>query len=94
MHTAGHITEDGFHLKRVFEADVDVNSLAEHPAVGGQGEVGHHSALCCYPHVKVEIRDSSQICTTAPIFSKSNYFRQKYLEIPSCAVSLFIYIWL
>ena len=50
-------------------------------------------ALCCYPNVKVEIRDSSQICTTAPIFSKSNYFRQKYLEIPSCAVSLFIYIW-
>ena len=41
MHTAGHITEDGFHLKRVFEADVDVNSLAEHPAVGGHGQVGH-----------------------------------------------------
>ena len=51
------------------------------------------SALCCYPNVKVEIRDSSQICTTALIFLKSNYFRQKYLEIPSCAVSLFIYIW-
>ena len=52
-----------------------------------------HSALCCYPNVKVEIRDSSQIRTTALIFLKSNYFRQKYLEIPSCAVSLFIYIW-
>ena len=25
-------------------------------------------ALCCYPNVKVEFRDSSQICTTAPIF--------------------------
>ena len=33
-------------------------------------------ALCCYPHVKVEIRYSSQICTTAPIFSGYNYFRQ------------------
>ena len=47
----------------------------------------------CFPNVKVEFRDSSQICTTASIFSKSYYFRQKYFEIPSCAVSLFIYIW-
>ena len=33
------------------------------------------------------------IFTTAPIFLLSNYFRQKYLEIASCAVSLFNNIW-
>ena len=27
----------------MLEADVDVDSLAQHPAVGGQGQVGHHS---------------------------------------------------
>ena len=51
------------------------------------------SALCGYPIVKMEIRDSSQISTTAPIFLLYNYFRQKYLEIASCPVSLLIYIW-
>ena len=65
----------------------------ESPPICDKGKIGLITALCCYPNVKVEFRDSSQICTTAPIFSKSNYFRQKYLEIPSCAVSLFIYIW-
>ena len=48
------------------------------------------NALCSYPHVKVEIRDSSQISTTAPIFLLFNYFRQKYLEIASCSDSLLI----
>ena len=52
-----------------------------------------HSALCGYPIVKMEIRDSSQISTTAPIFLLYNYFRQKYLEITSCAVSLLNNIW-
>ena len=33
----------GFDLKGVFEADEDMDSLTEHPAVGGQGQVGHHS---------------------------------------------------
>ena len=51
------------------------------------------NALCSYPHVKMEIRDSSQISTTAPIFLEYNYFRQKYLEIASCSDSLLIYIW-
>ena len=41
----------------------------------------------------MEIRDSSQTSTTAPIFLLSNYFRQKYLEIASCAVSLLNDIW-
>ena len=41
----------------------------------------------------MEIRDSSQISTTAPIFLLSNYFRQKYLEIDSCAISLLNNIW-
>ena len=45
-------------------------------------------ALCGYPIVKREIRDSSQIPTTAPILLLYNYFRQKYLEIASCTVSL------
>ena len=51
------------------------------------------SALCGYPIVKMEIRDSSQISTTAPIFLLSNYFRQKYLKIASYAVSLLNNIW-
>ena len=50
-------------------------------------------ALCSYPLVKMEIRDSIQILTTAPIFLQSNYFRQKYLEIASCSDSLLIHIW-
>ena len=51
------------------------------------------SALWFYPHVKVSIRDLSQILTTAPIFLYFNFFRQKYLEIASCAVSLLNKIW-
>ena len=31
--------------------------------------------------------------TSAPIFLKLNYFRQKYLDVCSSAVSLSIYIW-
>ena len=46
------------------------------------------TALCGYPHVKVSIRDLSQTVTTASIFQLSHYFRQKYLEIASWAVSL------
>ena len=41
----------------------------------------------------MEIRDSSQISTTALIFFLSYYFRQKYLEIASCSVSLLNNIW-
>ena len=33
-------------------------------------------ALCGYPIAKMEIKDSSQISTTAPIFLYYNYFRQ------------------
>ena len=33
-------------------------------------------ALCCYPHVKLEIGNLSQITTTAPIFLQFNYFRE------------------
>ena len=46
-----------------------------------------------YPHVKWEIENLSQITTTAPIFLQFNYFRQKYLENASSAVSLLNYIW-
>ena len=52
------------------------------------------NALCGYPIVKMEIRDSSQIPTTAPILLLYNYFRQKYLQIASCAVSLLKSIWI
>ena len=51
------------------------------------------TALCCYPHVKLEIGNLIQITTTAPIFQQSHYFRQKYLEIASWAVSLLNNIW-
>ena len=51
------------------------------------------NALWGYPHVKWEIENLSQITTTAPIFLQFNYFRQKYLEIASCAVSLLNNIW-
>ena len=51
------------------------------------------TALWRYPHVKWSIKDLSQILTTALIFLYSNYFRQKYLEIASCAVSLLNNIW-
>ena len=46
-----------------------------------------------YPLVKWEIENLSQITTTAPIFLQFNYFRQKYLEIASCTVSLLNNIW-
>ena len=36
--------------------------------------------LCGYPHVKVSIRDLSQISATAPIFQQCNYFRQNSEE--------------
>ena len=59
-------------------------------ALMSAGEDSHwsHIALWCYPHVKWEIENLSQITTTVPIFLQFNYFRQKYLEIASCAVSL------
>ena len=37
-------------------------------------------ALCGYPHVKVSIRDLSQISTAAPIFQLYIYFRQNLEE--------------
>ena len=52
-----------------------------------------NSALGSYPLVKIEIRESIQILTTASIFLQCNYFRQIYLEIASCSDSLLIYIW-
>ena len=36
--------------------------------------------LCGYPHVKVSIRDLSQISATSPIFQQYNYFRQNSEE--------------
>ena len=52
-----------------------------------------YTALWGYLHVKWEIENLSQITSTAPIFLQFNYFRQKYLEIASCAVSLLNNIW-
>ena len=40
-------------------------------------------ALCGYPLVKMEIRDSSQISTTASIFSQYDYFRQTIWRLAS-----------
>ena len=42
-----------------------------------------HNALCSYPLVKMEIGDSSQISTTAPIFSQYDYFRQTIWRLAS-----------
>ena len=39
-----------------------------------------YNALCGYPHVKVSIRDLSQISTAAPIFQLYIYFRQNLEE--------------
>ena len=52
------------------------------------GRVGIEGTLRGSRGPKNGIRYSSQISTTAPIFLLSNYFRQKYLEIASCTVSL------
>ena len=65
-----------------------VNWLAFHFGIQGQGarseeedtECSINDALCDYPHVKVSIRDLSQISTTAPIFQQYNHFRQNFEE--------------
>ena len=44
------------------------------------GALGLTIALCGYPHVKVSIRDLSQISTAAPIFQLYIYFRQNLEE--------------
>ena len=41
------------------------------------------TALCNYPLVKMEIGDSSQIFTTAAIFSQYDYFRQTIWKLAS-----------
>ena len=54
------------------------------------------TALCGCPIVKMELDIQARFpphCGTAPIFLLSNYFRQKCLEIASCAVSLLNNIW-
>ena len=44
------------------------------------------TALCSYPLVKMEIQDSIQILTTAPIFLQSNYFRQNIWRSPAAQI--------
>ena len=39
------------------------------------------------------IKDFAKMMTFAPIFSRKNYFRWKYLDLISPAVSLSFYIW-
>ena len=50
-------------------------------------------ALWRKPLRKVELRILSKIITFASIFSSSNYFRWKYLDVFSFAISLSICIW-
>ena len=52
-----------------------------------------HIALCVKPLRNLEIKNLQKMMTLAPIFSSQNYFRWKYLEVFSFAVSLSIYIW-
>ena len=59
----------------------------------GSTSFTRYTALWGYLHVKWEIENLSEITSTAPIFLQFNYFRQKYLEIASCAVSLLNNIW-
>ena len=42
-----------------------------------------YNALCSYPLAKMEIGDSSQISTTAAIFSQYDYFRQTIWRLAS-----------
>jgi len=42
---------------------------------------------------KFGIKDFAKMMTLAPIFSSQNYFRWKYLDVISFAVSLSTYIW-
>ena len=44
-----------------------------------QNNLGAIIALCGYPIAKMEIKDSSQISTRAPIFQQYNYIRQNAL---------------
>ena len=52
------------------------------------------SALCCYPHVKLEIGNLSQITTTAPIFQQSHYFRQNIWRLLAAQIHFWIFIWI
>ena len=51
------------------------------------------NALCSFPLVKMEIRDSSQISTTAPIFSGYNYFRQNIWRLASVQFHFWYIFW-
>ena len=51
------------------------------------------NALCGYPHVKVSIRELSQISTTAPIFQLYNYFRQNSEENVTFTFYFFSFAW-
>ena len=55
---------------------------ATHEGMGKQ-QLVPANALCSYPLVKMEIGDSSQISTTAPIFSQYDYFRQTIWRLAS-----------
>ena len=68
------------HYRMVFNAQT---SHLETPA----------NALCVKPLRNLEIKNLQKMMTLAPIFSSQNYFRWKYLEVFSFAVSLSIYIW-
>lgn len=52
----------------------------------------HHCTMRPF-HCKNGVRYSIQISTTASIFLLYDYFRQKYLENASCAISLLYNIW-
>ena len=51
------------------------------------------NALCVKPLRKWEFKDWPKMMTSAPIFLKLIYFRQKYLDACSLSVSLSICIW-
>ena len=50
-------------------------------------------ALCVRLNRKWELGISTKMSTSPLIFLKLNYFRQSYLEIVLCSVSLLMHIW-
>ena len=88
MHANGFTSKDTITHSTLLHSKVKKAEDSQH-------QVTHHSlclrsrteppasrcnALCGYPIGKMEIRDSSQISTTAPIFQQYNYFRQNLEE--------------
>ena len=52
-----------------------------------------HTALCCYPHVKWEIENLSQITTTAPHFLAIQLFQTEILSSNESYLVMKVILW-